>query len=286
MKTIILFSLGIMVTTPSVHAQHSLKFDLQLEKSTYLVGEPVQVGISYVNVISGVIRGLNSSQTGLRVLDEKGREVNRAGVSGNHWSPSKNELKSGEEDYRVIELNQYFGKSYGGLLMGGVQYFDDGLYVVKAIFHPPGMSPETTEVSFKVVQPEGDEAIAYNSFLEILKRDREHGYTGIQLAEAIGSLHKAHPNSVYTPYFLAILDAVYDIRAGDHAKSLLARKELVEKYPWSVQGQGMLEGILKRMQSDGERIEYLKKLHTASKGTLMEKVFQKKLQKELTKEDR
>lgn len=267
----------IMFGVLSIYAQQ-MQFTLRLDKDTYILGEPIQVAISYVNVGRTVISGLNWSQTALEVIDDKGRQVERTGISGNHWSPLRTELKPGEEDYRVLELNYYFGKPYGGLLMGGIQYFEPGTYTVRATHYSNGSS-ETAEASFRVVQPEGEEAHAYQRFIEILQLDRERKYSGVQRADAIRTLYETYPTSVYAPYFLTILDAVYDIDLGDGLKASMARKELVEKFPWSVEAQGMLEGILKKLPSDDDRKEYLRKIHAAIKGKLMEKLIQKELQK-------
>ncbi|MCL4509468.1 MAG: hypothetical protein M1470_00105 [Bacteroidetes bacterium] len=274
----------LLVLTSFVNAQHVFKINITIPKTTYIVGEPVQIGISVVNISGTTIHQTPLGFTGLRVIDENGKEVQRGGVAGNWWSPLKNQLEPNEEDYRVIELNEYFGKPYGSLLMVE-QYFDVGRYTVRAIFYPRNQSfqAESTQVSFQVIKPEGDELAAYNDFLEIMKNDKEHRYTDVELAETIKSLHEAHPNSVYSPYFLENLDAIYDIPLGEHSKALEARKELVEKYPWSVHAPAMLDGILRTMKSDSDRIEYLEKLQASSKGTLMEKIYVKKIQTESAK---
>ena len=104
-----------------------------------------------------------------------------------------------------------------------------------------------------------------------------HKYKGSGYPEALYNLHCSHPNSVYSPTLLNLSGAYYLFFLKDKNKSDLIYKELVEKYPWSPLGKGMLHSILKNMPSNNERKDYIMKILPGSKNYPMHRILEKHL---------
>lgn len=281
MKTLIKAILALLVLVFSLRAQGPLGLNVAMDKNSYLVGEPLQVAISVLNNSPTTVHENFGGSVRLLLENANGEELKYVGPSVDYFSPNTDQLEPLEENYNVIELNRYFGKIFSTTWID--HYLDVGRYTLKVFFNPPNLEAQSTEVSFQVINPEGGELAVYDAFIKIARGDAKGTYTKGEVAEALRSLHVSYPNSVYAPIVLTMLDAVYDISLAEHAKALAVRRELVEKYPQSVRGWGMIEGLLKRLPSNSERIEYLKKLHTASKNSLMEKIIERKLKTESSK---
>jgi hypothetical protein len=258
-----------------MNAQQVLKLSTSLDKKTYLVGEHVQIGVSITNKSVTTISGRLLGWTNVQVFNQNVEKIQYIGGSGDTFSPIANHLDPNGEDYQVFDIHEYFGKAYSGFIWD--HYFESGNYTVKTIYRPVNLPEESVENVFQVVEPVGEDSLVYKNYVEISLSEIRHTRTTAQAAEALRLLHEGHPNSVYTPNILVLLDAMYDITLREPVKALAARKELVEKFSWSVQGRGMLEGILKRMATDSERNEYLKKIQINSKNTIMEKKYKKML---------
>ncbi|MDR3598091.1 hypothetical protein [Clostridium sp.] len=157
------------------------------------------------------------------------------------------------------------------------QYFEPGKYIIKILFTPPHSEKIMDNISFNVIKPTGDEAIVFNSLLQILDNAKNGKYRGPEYPDALYSLHVSHSNSVYSPILLDISGAVYDIFLDDKNKSDQVYKELLEKYPWSPLGRGMLNIILKNMSSNKERKDYITKLLPGSKNYPMHKVLENQI---------
>ncbi|MDP3684115.1 MAG: hypothetical protein Q8S01_09300, partial [Ignavibacteria bacterium] len=154
-----------------------------------------------------------------------------------------------------------------------------GKYELQVYYTPPDLQTETTKVALQISNPEGDEKIVYDSFVNLSK-----GFHGeVEYAEELRLLHEAHPNSAYTPKILASLEAMYSVGLNNHLKATAVAEELVEKYPWSIDSQGALEMFLKRLPSNEERIDYLKRLLPKSKNSPAQKVIELELKKEMEK---
>jgi hypothetical protein len=131
------------------------------------------------------------------------------------------------------------------------------------------MEPQIIKVPFQVVEPEGEEAEVYNSFMKMVTSN----HTASEVVDILESLYHKFPNSVYNPILLMVLESQYNIILNNQSKALEVCKGLIENYPSSSIAAEMLPNVLKTMASDPERIEFLKKIQTKSKGTLMEKRY-------------
>ncbi|HLP81101.1 MAG TPA: hypothetical protein VK141_03780, partial [Nitrosomonas sp.] len=234
MKRIMSVILSLTAIYFSMNAQEVLKLTTKLDKKTYLVGEHIQIGISIINNSATPIWRLG--RTDVQVLDQHGKQIEYVGPSGDPFSPIANHLNPNEEDYQVIDIHEYFGKTYHGLLPD--YYFKSGNYTVKVIYHPLNLPEESVDKEIQVVDPVGEDSLVYRNYIEIGLSEIFHKRTTDQAAEALRLLHEGHPNSVYTPNILVLLDAMYDITLGEPLKARAARRELVEKFSWSVQGRG------------------------------------------------
>jgi hypothetical protein len=175
--------------------------------------------------------------------------------------------------FYYIQLNDFFGKTLSPFTTS--RYFDSGNYTIKISFKPPHSDEITDHISFHVNKPSGDEAIVFNTLMQIFGDAKK--YKGSDYPEALYSLHVSHPNSVYSPTLLNIIGAYYLIFLKNKDKSHLIYTELVEKYPWSPLGEGMLHIILKKMSSNKERKDYITKLLPGSKNYPMHTVLENQI---------
>jgi hypothetical protein len=272
--------LAMIILISSGKAQNFLHMNAVAEKYLYIVGEPIQIAISIKNNSASVSYDNLRCTAQLTLANENGETVAPAGIP--FCYPFEDYLGANMEAYTVVELNAHFGNGYGSMVTAH-HYFDEGKYILTVLFRPPHLQADSVKIPIQIMAPTGEERNVYDTFLDLIKGWPKK-YTSAQLTDGLKTLHKNHPNSVYTPVILTVLEATYEIFLGNLEKSLEVRKELVEKYPFSIRGQGMLDGILKRMSSDSERIEFLKKIRGASKGSLMEKVNEKKIEIETAKE--
>lgn len=282
MKTII--SIIMLLFTIIIYSNaQQLKLEILGEKQTYFVGEHVQIGISIKNVGSDIVILTNLGYTSINILDEEGNELKYIGSAPReiNFSPLKNSLIPNDEDLKIVDLNEFFGEQYNNFITD--HYFKKGKYDVVAKFKLYNGITYTKNISFDIVPPINEELIVYNKYVEIMTNEIQHKYTELEVADALQFIYEIYPTSVYIPSVLVMLDAVCDVNLQDHGRASKIREILVNKYPWSVQGRGMLENILKKKSSESERIEYLKKLRDSNKNSLMSKKYDQMIKSKLEK---
>lgn len=280
MKIKILF-LCLVLVFPLI-PQSKFKLLVTTDKQTYVMGEPVHVGISLINTGKNSVYAESLGKTELKLIDKNGNEVKRGGVAHVYWGPFKNHLEPDEGDYQVFLLNQHFGTNdFPGLIVE--MYYEPGIYTVEAEFYPiNSLDKIKANVSFEVRDVTGDELLVFNRFVDILKfefQNKQSKQIKLKTASEFRKLYEVYPNSVYSPYILLILSALYDFPLEDERNGFWASKELVENFPWSVHSFNLLDRVMAKLNSDSSRIEYLKQLRNKSKGKLAEKVYEQKLQK-------
>jgi hypothetical protein len=268
MKRIILIISIIIVLAAVNWAQQTMTFEPYLPKSTFLLGQPIDFGMTLSNNSNSIIREQFVKIVRFRILDEQEKPLTYKGrVMYNMYDLILN-LKPGEKDYPTFNLIDLYGQVYK---LGPAFYLHIpvGKYTIEITFTPPNMAPQIIKVPFRVVEPEGEEAEAYNSFMSMMTSK----HTISDEVNTLESLYHKFPNSVYNPIFLMILSSDYNIQLNNQSKSQEVTKELVENYPSSNIAVELLPSVLKSMASDSERIEFLKKIQTKSNGTLMEKTY-------------
>ncbi len=272
MKRIIKTYMMSFVMFLSMNAQEIFKVTASVEKSVFLVGEHAQLAISIKNISTNTISGKSLGWTEVQIFDKMNEKQQYVGPSYNGFGPFAEELIPSGEDYQVIDIHEFFGKSYGPFIVD--HYFDIGTYLVKVVYHPLNMKEVSDECVFQVVEPKGEDSTVYCDYVDILRSEIRRSRTTAQAAEALTLLYETHPNSVYVPSVLVQLDAMLDITIKDKVRAWEVRKALVEKFSWSVQGRGMLEGVLKQMKTDTERRDFIKKMQLNSKNSLMKKKYE------------
>ena len=110
----IFFMLFILVIP--LAAQSVFKIKLHISKSTYIVGEPVEIGISFTNMSNMIIEDQPLGYTELELTDEYGQKVKRGGWASTFWGPYNNKLSPGREVYYIYVLNEYYGNDFPGLM--------------------------------------------------------------------------------------------------------------------------------------------------------------------------
>lgn len=279
MKTVYKIFNLILVLTLFLKAQYKCKISIETEKNTYVKGELIQLGVSVLNVGSNTIEERIESTPTIKLINENGEELKQWGGQIKYSLPSAYLLKPNEEKYTVIELNQYFGKIYS-IADAGQHYFETGNYTLIISLNPSYITAESTQISFRVIEPSGEDKDVYDKYVEFVKGFGNRKYTDQQTMERIKLLHETYPSSKYNPIFLEILVAYYDITTFDHEKASQTRKELVEKFPSSLRSWNIVNNNLIKTLSKVENIEYLKKIQMNNKSPLIKKLIEQKLKTE------
>ena len=274
MKNAIKLLIILLSFTTSFNAQQ-FKLELKVVKNTYLVGEPLEAWIGVRNLGTSPVSGNFIYKMKLQLFNKNGTELMYEGEMPENFSPRSNSIQPGEEIYSLFEINSYFGKLYEKTAWHD-HYLEPGEYTLKLTFNPSEENNQNAEVNFIVKEPFGEELKVYEAFLDIIKGEVSGKYSEIEVAERAHSLFEAHPNSVYSVVIFNFLDAVYLIPLQEYTKSKEVRKIIIEKYPSTISWR-MLEGALKSINSDSERVQYLNKLKADQRGTIMEKLYDTKI---------
>ena len=274
-RIIVIINLIFLTCVSFLNAQPKPKLYINFSKNTYLTGEYEQVEVGVINV-NHYIFTEGWEKLVLELIDENGKNFEYKGISGGvflEWKGQK--LNPGEKAYNILLLNDSFGKSWHSFATVDL-YLDPGKYTLRGTLYLPDGDTSKSEASFQVIEPSGEELSVYHSFVNIIT-EFQKTKNDFDLTNRLQSVLDAHPQTVYAPLILDILNASYDFGLNQHDKAFSVRKKLVENYSWSVRGRPMIDDVLQKIQSDSERIKYLEKIHVNSKGTMMEKVYEKKI---------
>jgi len=274
MKYLFIIVSIIILSVSDLKAVDDFRIKLSLAKTTFIVGERVDLGLEIKNISHNTIKGDFNFSVRIQLFDNLGNKLPWEGITGDIFSPFLNEFKPGEEFYKCIELNDFWGKKFN--LRVESLYYDPGKYSIVVTFNPPNMKEIKNSIFFQVNKPSGEEAIVFNEFLQVY-RDFKKFSRDSDYPEALYALHLAHPNSVYSPILLDLVSSYYSSFLKDPEKAGSIDHELVEKYPWSGLSQGMIRGILRKMPSNKERKDYITKILPQSKHYPNQKVLEKLL---------
>ncbi len=278
MKFLLKSILAVNILVFPLIAQQSLKVTATLSKSEYLLGEPINIFFEYVNIGSATILAKNVGDVSVIVVNETGDTL-KGNVTPLGFSPDDFDYLPGESRFKNMDLNEKFGISPDKYWFQW--WFEPGYYYITIFVFSQNKQIEKKFLSFKVVEPTGDELLVLNKLEELLS-NMHHKELPAHYDSLI-SIHNSFPNSVYSPLILRELSAIYRITLNDHGRGESFSTELVEKYPWSSAAQAHLGPVLHYMKTKQERIEFLRKVRENSKGSKMEKVYDKKLREELAK---
>jgi len=258
-------------------AQQPFEYKIFMQKDTFLVGELIDVGVNIINT-SNVIQ--TSGYVNIKVFNEKGEALRGNNSTGDLYSPEHIELKPNDETYRVQKLNFFFGDQHSAMSQG---FLKEGTYIIKvSFFSPVDKHSFRVERVIKVIKPEGEEAMVYNSYVSICKRKP---YDPKQTVVDLEALVEAHPNSIYAPMLLCDIRNTYGIILNDQKNYSKINRKLAEKYAWSSEAQYELNqsSLEKTYSNRQERITYLKGLIPVTKNSPMQKLIELKLKTELEK---
>lgn len=272
--------LFVLLIISQLAAAQPLKLSVFQPKEKYIIGEDVEIGISLKNVSESEIRTDLRGSVQIRIFNKDGIELPYVGPTGDSWfSPMAEALRSGEEAYNIVLLNTYFGKCFSAFL--GNSYFDPGEYLVKIYFKCMDMPTDFVSLSFKVIEPYGDESITYNNFIKTLSLVGTSQYNHQRFIGELRSLADAHPNSVYLPSILEVLQTTYMIWLDNKEMGLKVEEEIMDKCYKSGRYQLHFDSFIRSTKSKTEKIEKLRSWKEKMKGSVMEKHVDIKLKKEL-----
>lgn len=276
------WTLLVILINLGMYAQQPLKVTGTLQKSTYLFGEPVELVLEYKNATSSIIGPKDIGRVRVTLVNGKGDTL-RECFSGNYnFSAHPHTYQPDESTFLAVELNFIYGHLF--LPWVAANCFDNGQYTVIICSSAPDGKIERKELRFDVVNPDGNELVVLNKFTEIMSTMApKTGPTTQTQIDTLTRLHEKYPGSIYSPTILEIIISFYHIIRDDRIKANVFATEMVEKYPGSVRSQYQLPNLINKITTKQERVDFLRKIHTASKNTLMEKVYEKQLEEELNK---
>jgi hypothetical protein len=277
MKRIIIIISMIIILDATNWAQQTMTFTPYLPKSTFLLGELIDFGMTLSNNSNSIIKEQFIKIVSFRILNDQNKPLPYLGRVMYSMSGIQLTLKPAEKVYLTFNLIDLYGQPYKSAPL--FLYIPVGKYTIEITFTPPNMEPQIIKVPFEVVEPEGEESEVYNSFIKMVTSK----HTASEVVNILESLYHKFPNSVYNPILLMVLDADYN-SLNNQSKVLEVGKELIENYPSSSIAIETLTSVLKCMASDSERIEFIKKIQSKSKGSPMEKEYGDKIQRIETKE--
>lgn len=249
------------------------KLTMAVEKDTFLVGEHVQIGTTITNIGTSKFSGKKLGRTEIQIRDDQGNEIKYIGPSSFSYMPTVNELAPGDDDFEIIDLNEFYGKKYHGMIID--YYFDPGEYTVRITYYPLDLPIEEVEDHFCVKPPTGEELLVRQSYVDVLLNEIHGKISPLEVSKALDLIQQEHPKSVYCPNILVQLEAILGVNVKDRERMLECRNKLIEDYPWSVQGRGMLELKLNRMATDSERVEYINRIKIKSNHSMAQKKYER-----------
>jgi hypothetical protein len=260
----------------SVFAQKQLEMEIVMQKDTFLEGEEVSFGFGVKNITKNILK-LNVGTVNIKLLDESGKELKKtaAGILYD-FVPLKKTLKNNEESYWVYDLAEMYGtQTYHSFFSF---YFKTGTYRIKIKVKSPNNFIEKKTISFRVVEPKGDELKYFTSLKKIIAPIFKPNYKSELLVAQFENLRAAYPNSVYSPISLEFLICKLmwvGKRNSQKEKIISYLNEYPEKYTWSRKALGLIDNkVTNDKISKQEKIDYLKKLLPKSRKSPMTKMIQ------------
>lgn len=255
-----------------LNAQNSLKMDVLFPKTTYLVDEPVEFGLSISNKDNITYKGLRNHTVLVKVIDSEGKERPYSGWTLDFFSPTTEELKPGEENYHIISLTENFGKHHP---YSAFQYIPAGVYNLKIFLKPQGVITDSTSIPFQVIEPSGDESIVHKGYVDAINNQ-----TPEESAVTLRHLADSYPNSVYLAPVLELLRITWKILLKNGQKGIEIGEEMMEKCPGYSKILYFIPGKFKTINSKSERLELLKRIQSDKKNILLRKEIEKLIEKE------
>lgn len=269
----------VILFSSMIVAQQPFEYEVFMQKDTFLVGEIVDIGVSIINKSKTVQK---SGHVNIKMFGESGNEIRSNYASGGWASPEHKELQLNDESYWVVQLNRGFGEQYS--LSDYNHFTKPGAYKIRFYFSTYDYTKrDSLERVIKIIAPEGEEAIVYNTYVETINRKPYN--PSVEEVTKLESLIASHPNSVYVPPILTVLGCIYDILLEDFKNGEKVSKRLIENYSWSSTAIGAIYNSCseKLLPSKAERLTLIKNLISKAKNSPMQKLLEQKLTEEMGK---
>ncbi|MCK9211376.1 MAG: hypothetical protein M0P61_11120 [Ignavibacteriaceae bacterium] len=253
------------------------RYEVYLQKNTFLVGEIVDIGVSIINT-SNTIQ--TSGYVDIKMFNEADK-ITKGFTGRGLFSPLCKKLKPNDEAFKVIQLNVHFGVKRTAY---SHDFFEKGTYIIKVYFSFLRDSKrDSTERVIKIVEPEGSEAVVYKSFVEI--DEKKTLYNPEKQVVDLEKLFTAHPNSAYAPLILSKISRLYRVWLDDNSHEKEIAKKFMEDYTWTSKTFYYYETDFHKevISNKQDRIQYLKKRLADVKNTPMQNQLERKLKEELDK---
>ncbi len=267
LNIIILFVIIGLLSAFNISAQdYSLNIDLQ--KVNYLVYENILFDVIMTNTSSGDI-----TTQGIDVPNNLGFSIELQDASGNVVGYTGFEYTVGLSDGVILTPNEQLYHSYNILSLFGSGTGPSGPNIFSLYFPylPVGYYTLDAELdgvssnilSFNIVNPSGDERIAYDLILdafELWEKDNSD-----PAGQALQKIAYNYPNSVYAEncYLIGQLFAEVPttVKGQEQIDLYRLEKEMLQKYPNSGSSLGFLRAVINNLE-ESEKESFLNKIIT------------------------
>ncbi|MDP4116251.1 MAG: hypothetical protein Q8903_08960, partial [Bacteroidota bacterium] len=203
MKHLLQLLIIIFVLSVNLLAQKQFEIEAVIVKDTFLVGEEIDLGLTLTNITDTAQHIIAFRTIDVQIFDSNGDEVKYNNVimgMAHCFLMSQDEIKPGESDYRLY----YLMDKYGNIAFNGAwtYYLESGNYKIKVSVTSSNNFREEKIIPFRINKPTGEELTFFNSFQNILSPVLTPKYDKKLFIEQLQALHKAYPNSVYSPILL------------------------------------------------------------------------------------
>lgn len=273
MKKLTLTIILLITIISPILSQEYLKMEVSLPKATYLLDEPIAMGISIRNSGNSVSDTQGNDLVLIKLFDSNDKELPYTGPIGLPFFPIVKILQPGEDFYYIISVEYDFGKDRRHFAN---KYLLPGRYTMKLYLRPQKKIVDSTTISFQVAEPSGEELNVHNEYIYAVTSTK----SAEECVQILRRLADKYPNSCYLPHILDNLRLTIKYWLKDKAKAQTIEEELIEKCPGSIPVMNLINYKVKNMATKAERLEFLKIQQNRSKNTLMQKKINNSIQAE------
>jgi hypothetical protein len=239
-----------------------LELDISLSKQVYLEAEPIWLDVTLTNISQDTARAWGlclPCQMGFEVVvrDERGDTLEYSGLlfdmkRGAGWI-----MMPGESHYGCLDLSEYFGEPPEPRAplasFTFTKSLKPGKYVVEAKHHIRSQTINSSELSFAVRQPEGEEQEGYR-LLQAAYLDWIKGSDHSTIQDTLSKIIKSYPKSPYAEKAFRHLPQRND-------------ELFLERFPNSGYTQGAIQAITsdKNEQEKRKLLQKIMELYTETR---------------------
>jgi len=256
--------IAMLVTFSILSSQNAknLKFEIELEKGTYIECESIYAHVILRNTgSSSVTANQLSTKFGFLnfiVKNNSGMFFEGGRAMLDQWPAKKISIKPRDSKHALYDLLPSYGTGSELANFQTQRFLPTGIYSLLGKYFSGSDTMFSNSVEFTVSKPAGLEALA----LELLKEGLDD-YANRRRDQAIlklRSLAEKYSSSVYTPIALMQIVNIYEYSFNDRDKAKEAALSVIEKFPDTYHAVSAKSFIVTRTQDVNQRLQFLRSL--------------------------